>query len=159
MKILIGYPPLKSKKGIATLGQNRQFQWFSNPVFIFPIVPGSAATLLKSKGYDVSWKDCITENVNEEEFFSYLEKNKFDAFMFETKTPVIKLHWRFIDRLKEKFPKMKVILVGDHVTTLPEESFENSKVDYVLTGGDYDFLLLNLSEHVTKNAKLEKGIY
>jgi len=55
MKILIGSPPLKSEKGIATLGQNRQFQWFSNPVFIFPIVPGSAATLLKSKGYDVSW--------------------------------------------------------------------------------------------------------
>jgi len=159
MKILIGYPPLKSEKGIALLSQNRQFQWFSNPTFLFPIVMGSAATLLKSKGYDVYWKDCIAEDVNEEEFFSYLEENNFDTFMFETKTPVIKKHWILIDKIKNKFPKLKIILVGDHITAFPEESFENSKVDYVLTGGDYDFLLLNLTEHIIKNVKLEEGIY
>ena len=34
--------------------------------------------------------------------------------------------------------------MGDHVTALPEESLENSKVDFVLAGGDYDFLLLKL---------------
>ena len=159
MKILIGYPPLKSEKGIPTLSQNRQFQWFSNPTLIFPIVMGSAATLLKSKGYDICWKDCIAENVSDEEFFSYLEQNNFDAFMFETKTPVIKEHWKYINKIKEKFPKLKIILVGDHVSALPEESFRESKVDYVLTGGDYDFLLLNLVEHVSKSIELEKGIY
>ena len=159
MKILIGYPPLESEKGIALLSQNRQFQWFSNPTFLFPIVMGSAASLLKSKDYDIHWKDCIAEKINESEFFSYLEKNNFDFFLFETKTPVIKKHWRLINEIKKRFLNLKIILVGDHVTALPEESFENCNVDYVLTGGNYDFLLLNLVEHVSKNIKLEKGIY
>ena len=47
--------------------------------------------------------------------------------------------------------------MGDHVTALPQESLENSRVDYVLTGGDYDFLLLNLARHLTKNEDLGPG--
>jgi len=47
MKIVIGYPPLESKKGTPLLSQNRQFQWFSSPTYIYPIVPACAASLLK----------------------------------------------------------------------------------------------------------------
>ena len=39
MRIAIAYPPLKSEKGVALLTQNRQFQWFSRPTYIFPVVP------------------------------------------------------------------------------------------------------------------------
>lgn len=39
--------------------------------------------------------------------------------------------------------------MGDHVTALPEESLENSKVDFVLAGGDYDFLLLKLLDNLS----------
>lgn len=38
--------------------------------------------------------------------------------------------------------------MGDHVTALPEESLENSKADFVLVGGDYDFLLLKLLKNI-----------
>lgn len=157
LKILIGYPPLKGKRGSALLSQNRQFQWFNNPTYIFPVIPASAATLLKNRGYNVVWKDCIAENISEEEFFKFLEEEKFDLFMFETKTPVIKQHWNLINKIKERF-KTKIILVGDHVTALPEESFKNSKVDYVLCGGDYDLLIFDLVESLEKKMKLSEGI-
>ena len=49
MKIFISYPPLEGK-GTPLLGQNRQFQWFHNPSFIYPMVAASAATLLASRG-------------------------------------------------------------------------------------------------------------
>ena len=68
MKIFVGYPPLQSKKGVALLSQNRQFQWFSNPSYLFPVVLGSAATLLKSKGHEVIWMDCIAESISWEDF-------------------------------------------------------------------------------------------
>ena len=55
MKIAITYPPLESDKGIPLLGQNRQFQWFNNPTYIYPMVPAYAATLWQSKGFDVTW--------------------------------------------------------------------------------------------------------
>ena len=61
LKILIGYPPLLSKKGTALLSQNRQFQFFNNPTFLFPVELGTGATMLKEKGFKVIWKDAIAE--------------------------------------------------------------------------------------------------
>ena len=152
MKISISYPPLKSEKGIPLLSQNRQFQWFSNPTYIYPVVPAQAATMLKVNGFDVIWDDGIAEELNYSEWEERLFKNKPDIIVFETKTPVIKMHWKIINDIKNKTLnsnyKPFFILVGDHVTALPEESFENSKVDFILTGGDYDFLLLNLCKNI-----------
>ncbi len=160
MKIFIGYPPLKSKKGVALLSQNRQFQWFSNPSYLFPVILGTSATLLKSKGHEVSWMDCIAESISMEEFFRKIENKKPDLFAFETKTPVIKQHWKIIDKLKEKFPEMKMVIMGDHVTAFPEESMKNSKVDFVIQGGDFDFSLLSICNWISgKEKKLEKGIW
>ena len=50
MKIVVGYVPLESDLGVPLLSQNRQFQWFSKPTYVYPMVPASAATLLASKG-------------------------------------------------------------------------------------------------------------
>lgn len=157
MKIIIGYPPTESKKGIALLSQNRQFQWFSNPTYIFPVVLGSAATMLKIKGNKVLWLDCIAENISEKKFFEILKKEKPDMFVFETKTPVIKKHWKISEKIKEKFPEIKMIVVGDHVTSFPEETLNNSKIDFVLCGGDYDFLLADLVDYFS-GKKMPEGV-
>jgi len=159
MRIFIGYPPLQYKKGVPLLSQNRQFQWFSNPSYLFPVILGSAATFLKSKGHEVTWMDCIAENISMEEFFRRIESKKPELFAFETKTPVIKQHWKTIERLKEKFPEMKIAIMGDHVTAFPEESMKNSKVDFVLCGGDFDFSLANLCDWISGKEKLDKGVY
>ncbi|MFN7170916.1 MAG: B12-binding domain-containing radical SAM protein, partial [Candidatus Omnitrophota bacterium] len=95
-----------------------------------------------------------------------IQKERPDLIALETKTPVIKQHWKIINELKQLYNPL-IVLFGDHVTALPEESFENSKVDFVLTGGDYDFLLLNLCRNLKKfstgysllNTELEPGIY
>jgi radical SAM superfamily enzyme YgiQ (UPF0313 family) len=50
-------------------------------------------------------------------------------------------------------------LVGDHVTALPQESFDNCRVDYILTGGDWDFLLKNMVDVGFDAAKFEAGIW
>jgi len=162
MKIAITYPPLKDKKGTPLLSQNRQFQWFYHPTFIYPMIPAQAATMLKKVGHQVFWLDGIAEEWSFQKWLAEIKKIKPDIILIETKTPVIKRHWRIIDQIKKlqtKDFKTKVVLVGDHVTALPEESFKNSKVDYILTGGDYDFLLLNLANHLAKKEKLESGIY
>jgi len=172
MKINISYPPLESNKGIPLLSQNRQFQWFSHPTYIYPVVPAYAATMLDRNGFEVIWDDGIAEELDYTGWEDRLIKDKPDIIVMETKTPVIKKHWAIIDRIKEKAKSNNwdpaIVLVGDHVTALPEESFKNSKVDFVLTGGDYDFLLLNLCENIDlyKENKveefadnLEPGIY
>ncbi len=155
MKIVIAYPPLESKKGIPFLAQNRQFQWGHSPWTAYPMVPAYAAAMLKQAGHQVFWLDGITEGWSYQKWLNEVKKIEPDLIVIETKTPVVKQHWKIINHLKS----LSTVLVGDHVTALPGESFENSKVDYVLTGGDYDFLLLNLVEHLAKGEKLEPGIW
>lgn len=159
MKVVIGYPPLESKKGIPLLSQNRQFQWFHNPTYIYPVIPAYAATMLKNEGYNVFWLDGIAEGWSYQRWEEEIKKIGPDVLMIETKTPVVKKHWKIINRIKNQESRIKVVLAGDHVTALPEESMENSLVDYILTGGDYDFLLLNLVNHLEKSEKIEPGIW
>jgi radical SAM superfamily enzyme YgiQ (UPF0313 family) len=162
MRIVISYPPLESEKGVALLTQNRQFQWFKTPTYIYPVVPAQAATLLKENGFEVIWDDAIAEKKTYAQWLSDVKLTNPDVIIFETKTPVVKHHWKIINELKTYNVKLTTVLMGDHVTAFPEESFQNSKVDYVVTGGDYDFLLLSLCKYL-KDARnpqlLEPGIY
>lgn len=167
MKIFISYPPLNSDKGVPLLSQNRQFQWFKDATYIYPVVPAQAATLLKQNGFDVVWDDAIAEGKTYEQWIENITEQRPDIIVIETKTPVVKQHWKIINDIKRLsttgFPqssnridyRLSTVLMGDHVTALPAESFENSQVDYVLTGGDYDFLLLNLCKVLEKHDKLQ----
>ncbi len=165
MKIIISYPPLKTDKGVPTLGQNRQFQYFKEPTYIYPVVPASAATYLNENGFEAVWNDCAAQGLNQAQFLDFIRQQRPDLIAMETKTPVVKRHWQIIDELKSQNPNLKTVLFGDHVTALPEESFHNSKVDFVLTGGDYDFLLLNLCKNLEPATlslqpnKIEPGIW
>ena len=160
MKISISYPPIISKKGVPLLSQNRQFQYFQSPTYIYPVVPAYAATLLANAGYEVVWDDGIAEEKAYSQWLNDIERGNPDVIMIETKTPVVKKHWSMIGDMKKVLPSSKVVLVGDHVTALPQESMEQSKVDFVLTGGDYDFLLLNLVNFLNgKTKELESGVW
>ncbi|MDR1992286.1 MAG: B12-binding domain-containing radical SAM protein [Nitrososphaerota archaeon] len=160
MKLAISYPPIRSEKGVPLLSQNRQFQYFKSPTYIYPVVPAYAATMLANAGHDVVWNDGIAEEKVYSQWIAELAHIAPDIIIIETKTPVIKKHWAIINDLKLSLPSAKVVLVGDHVTALPLESMEQSKVDFILTGGDYDFLTLNLVDFLSgKKDKLEPGIW
>lgn len=159
MRISIAYPPIPTDKGAPLLSQNRQFQYFNAPTYIYPVVPAYAATLLKSKGYDVAWNDGIAEQQTFPEFNAEIAAFRPDMMAIESKTPTIKAMWRAINTLKEKFPAMTIVLMGDHVTAMPEESLANSAADYVITGGDFDFQLLALARHLDTGDPLAPGVY
>ena len=158
MKVAISYPPLSEERH-ATLGQNRQFQWFHNPSFIYPMVPAWAATMLEEAGHRALWNDCIAMRWKPAEFWDFLHRQKPDLVVMETKTPVVKRHWEIVRRIKRELPGTLLVLVGDHVTALPEESMRECPADYLLTGGDYDFLLVNLVRHLEEGAAMEPGIW
>lgn len=157
--VSISYPPLESDKGVPFLSQNRQFQWTNTGNVILPVIAAYGATALKNKGYHVFWDDAISEKISYSVWFNRLKKRHSDLIFIETKTPVIKKHWRIIKDIKKALPKTIVALMGDHVTALPEESLKSCPVDYVLTGGDFDFMMLNLASYLNENSQLEPGFY
>ncbi len=159
MKVLIGYPPLASDKGVPLLSQNRQFQWFHKPTYIYPMIPAYAATMAKKAGHDVRWLDGIAENLSTAEFESRYLEFAPDLFLIEVKTPVVKRCWEIVRRLKDIHPFGQVALCGDHVTALPMESMEQCPADYILTGGDYDFLLIDLLDALAGKRPMPPGIF
>jgi radical SAM superfamily enzyme YgiQ (UPF0313 family) len=160
MKVSITYPPLESSRGVPLLSQNRQFQWFCNPTYIYPMVPASAATLLASRGHEVLWDDAIAQELDHESWFARLRVERPDLIAMESKTPVIKRHWTIVDRIKRECDwGPKVALFGDHVTALPRESMDACGVDYVITGGDYDFVLADLCDALDHGGELPRGVW
>lgn len=158
-KVAVGYPPIETDKGVPLLSQNRQFQFFNAKTYIYPMVPAYAASQAQEKGYDVVWLDGIAEEWSYDKWVSELEKENPDLLMVETKAPVVKQHWKIIDNLKKKFPNLILVWVGDHVTWNPKETMMNSNVDYIITGGDYDFMLTDLCDAITKGEVLVGGIW
>ena len=150
MKVMIAYPALKGK-GSPMLTQNRQFQWYHVGSYIYPVVSAYAATLLQYAGFEVIWYDGIAERKTPEDFWVQMREQIPGVVAMESKTPVIQQHWELVREIKKRFPGTITVLTGDHVTALPRESMEQSPVDIVLTGGDYDFLILAVCEAIRED--------
>ena len=158
--VSFSYPPLISSKGTPFLSQNRQFQWTNTGNVIYPVIPAYAATLLQSKGLKIFWDDAIATNLSYSNWLTRLKKNKPDLIVIESKTPVIKKHWRIIKHIKKVcLWNPLVVLIGDHVSALPQESIDNSPVDYILIGGHYDFLLDELIDLINIGQAPKNKIY
>jgi radical SAM superfamily enzyme YgiQ (UPF0313 family) len=142
------------------LSQNRHLKFsHSLEVRIFPLIPGHAATNLKQAGHAVLWLDGINERMSMDQFHAALAGFKPDLVLMETKAPVITTHWAYIAAAKELFPGTRFALAGDHVSYYPEESLLNSKVDFVLTGGDYDVIVRDLAGHLEGRGPMPKGVW
>lgn len=160
MKVAVIYPPITKMGKYPLLGQNRQFRYsFADTVRIYPMVPATAATMSSEAGFDTLYLDGINLRLSMEEFNRRLQKFDPDLVLMETKTPIVKAHWEYINSLKEQNEHIKTALAGDHVTVNPAESLENSDTDFVLTGGDYDILFISLCRHLSNGDPLEPGIW
>lgn len=159
MKIAVVYPPIESPKGVPLLSQNRQFQYFNAPTYIYPMVPAYAASNLAAHGYSVTWLDGIAEKWSYAEWERRLIQAAPDIILMETKCPVIARHWQIAAQLRSRLPEALQVWVGDHVTYLPQESFDHAPLDCIITGGDYDFLILDLVRHLTQGTPLPPGFW
>lgn len=161
MKTAIIYPPVKKNNEYPLLTQNRQFK-FSNSleVRIYPVVMSYLATMLKKDNNDVLFLDGINLRLTFEKFNHLLYDFNPEIIVLESKAPIIKMHWEYINELKTQLPASKIILTGDHASFYPEESFKNSSIDYVIKNGDYDFIISDLVKYLKNEIKiLPGGIY
>ena len=108
MKIAIAYPPLNAKKGAPLLSQNRQFQYFKEPTYIYPVVPAQAATLLKKAGHEVFWIDGIAEGISYEDF---LKRVNYISPKLKIQTKFIQLRYEGYD------PDTNIVFTDKELTT------------------------------------------
>lgn len=159
MKVVFAYLPAANKTGFLCLSQNRFAKVRGDRELIYPLIPASGLTLLDNAGYITNFIDSIYDSLGIEIFLSKLESFNPDLLIFETKTPTVKQNWKDVSAIKERLPELKIAAVGDHVSVLPVETLENSEVDYIITGGDYDVGMLNLADYVDTGKDLACGIF
>lgn len=159
MKVLFTYFPHYSEdKGYLLVSQNRFTKYRGNPELIYPIIPASSLTLLKQNGFQVGYIDAIANQLSFDDYIKEISLFNPDVLFFETKTPCIKKDWETVRLLKKNFPEILIGSCGDHVSVLPEETMENSMVDYTVLGGDYDYGIFLLCESLTGKRQFPKGI-
>src|SRR6185503_10663984 len=105
MRVAVAYPPVTKDGQFPLLSQNRHLKFsHSLEVRIFPLIPAHAATNLKQAGHEVLWLDGINERYSMDEFESRLVSFKPELVLMETKAPVVKAHWAWIDSAKAAHP-------------------------------------------------------
>ncbi|MEK6796076.1 MAG: radical SAM protein [Spirochaetota bacterium] len=158
MKVAVVYPPFRKNGQYPLLSQNRQFKYSrSLEVRIFPVIMGLLATKLKLAGHSVLFLDGINTRMSMKRFEAKLAAFKPDVLFLETKAPLMPAIWEYVNALKKASPKKKVILLGDHVSFFPEESLEKCAADFIITGGDYDFIGEELVAALEKNKRSYPG--
>jgi len=139
MKTVFAVPPIPSNKGQAQATQGRQYQFFKDPTFIYPIIPATFATMLITEaGHEFLWVDSIAEGLDDVEFSKLIVTMRPDFIVLEANTMVFKRYCEVIDGIKSSLPEIKIIFCGEHPTACPEEA-KQSKADFVLHGGKWFF--------------------
>jgi anaerobic magnesium-protoporphyrin IX monomethyl ester cyclase len=139
MKTIFCIPPIPHKKNLtAQASQNRQYQFFKDNTFIFPVIPATfVSMLLTEPNHEVLWIDSIAEGLNEVEFGKIIVDMKPDYIVFEANTMVFKRYCEVINGIKANLPQIKILFAGEHPTAMPEEAKTKSKADFILHGGKW----------------------
>ena len=156
--ICITYAPFDYPKE-PVLSQNSNLPIFITPTYSYPIISSMAATLLKNSGYSVSFFDGVAENISTIKWLDFIKESKPDLIFLEPSTFNISYYFDIVNSIKVRYSGIIIVFGGEHVSALPNESFEKSKIDYVISGGDYDLILLNLVNYLNGKEKLGKGVY
>ena len=134
----MAFPPIEGSQGVAQYAQNRQYQYFKNPTFIYPIIPATFVSMVMTQpNHELMWVDAVAEEISPLDFGKLIIDMKPDYIVFEANTMLINRYYEIIDGLKSQLPDIKVILCGEHLTALPEEVKGKCKADHFIEGGKW----------------------
>ncbi len=121
----------------------------------FPMWLAYAAGLAESKGHAVDLIDAPADGRDLDYVLERAKKFNPGLIVMDTSTPSIANDVDVAGALKDAFPSSYVVLVGTHVSALPEDTLAmSSKVDAVAKG-EYDETLLELADTLAKKGSPE----
>ena len=154
MKILLLNPPHKLKI-------SRDSRWpeqTKSGTLYFPFWLAYAAGVLLENDHEVLLIDAIAKESDFNGTIKEVKKFNPSLLVMETTTPTIHSDIKFLNRLKRKLPKIKTVLVGTHVSALPEETLKLSKSIDFIARREYDYTILDLANTLEKNGGITEII-
>ena len=118
----------------------------------YPIWLSYATGVLDREGFEVKLLDAPAKNLSIKDVLNFSKKFKPNIIVCDTSTPSIKNDLKVAETLKKETGAFTV-LVGTHVSALPEETLKISKID-AIARKEYDYTLRNLAKVLEKNGDL-----
>ncbi len=161
MKIFFINPPFKAEYGKFSR-ENRSPAITKSGTLYYPLWLIYAAAYCEKKGFEIEFLDAPAKPLNTKESLDYIQKHGegTELIVINTSTPSIYNDIDFGVKVKELYPKAKLILVGTHPTALPYETLEyNSNVD-AIAKREYDTIIYNYATAIKNNTDFSevKGI-
>jgi radical SAM superfamily enzyme YgiQ (UPF0313 family) len=150
MKILLLNPPHKFKLSRSS----RWPEYTKSGTLYYPFWLAYATGVLLKTNHEPILIDAIAKGWDFSRTIEEIIKHKIDLLVVETTTPSIINDIKFIEELK-KVNKIKIVLVGTHVTALPEQTLSMSDSIDFIARGEYDYTIPDLANHLEKNGNIK----
>lgn len=128
--------------------------------FYYPFWLALACGFAQKSGHEAVLYDFIASDTPCDEAISILKKNSFQLVVVDITTPSVFHDVSFSDDVKKKIPGSIVMLVGTHVTALPEETLKMSKYIDLAAITEYDRTVVEVANAFEKGKSFTnvKGI-
>ena len=150
MKVFFVNPPFKGKYGKFSREQ-RSPAITKSGCFYYPLwLIYAAARVERTAGFEVEFVDAPAKQLERDQCLELIAArgNGTKLFVVDSTTPSIYSDVDFAATLKEKYPDAVVMMVGTHVSTLPEETLGiNEKLDAVARR-EYDLIVMEMAEAI-----------
>lgn len=151
MKTLIVNPPVEGSF-------ERSGRWPSKSTgggFQEPLFLAYAAAVLEKENLPVELIDCRPDYLTIDDLQKRITKD-VGLIVLQTSTPSIELDLETAESLKKKNQKIKIALLGPHVSVLDKEIMRvNKSIDFILRG-EYEYILRDLVKTLIKNKNLKE---
>lgn len=139
MKTLIINPPCE-------FGLDRNGRWparVRGGTIIEPLFLAYAAAVLEKDGLDIELIDCPPLRISRQELLKRIN-DKVGFLVVQTAALSLKEDMETVRQIKNKFPEIKTILVGPHVTVLDREIMQEQDFIDFIARGEYDYIIRDL---------------
>jgi radical SAM superfamily enzyme YgiQ (UPF0313 family) len=150
MKILLLNPPFKFKIS----RESRWPEFTKSGTLYYPFWLAHATGVLMKTKHKPLLLDAVAKKWNTSETIKEIIKFKPDMIVIETTTPSITSDIKFIEEIKNNID-VKIVLVGTHVSALPEETLKMSNsIDFVARR-EYDYTIPDLADCLENKGDLK----
>jgi anaerobic magnesium-protoporphyrin IX monomethyl ester cyclase len=121
----------------------------------FPIWLAYATGALEKKKHEILLLDASGKNLTLKETIKKIKEFEPEMVVVDTVTPSFDNDIKIVEKIKKEIGTF-VVMVGDHVSVLPEKSLKESKADAVAIR-EYDLILVELAKAI-ENKKSLSGV-
>jgi anaerobic magnesium-protoporphyrin IX monomethyl ester cyclase len=152
MNILLVNPPFLNKFS----REQRSPAVTKSGTFYYPMWLCYAASLLEKNGHAVKLIDCPAQNIFWPDIEQEIKRFNPQLTVVDTSTPSIYNDAEVAAKIKALIPTTFTVLVGPHVTALPEESLGLNKTIDAIALREYEDTLVDLAEALEKGKGVQK---